>query len=158
MSQLDEAINGIVSTVWNSVLGVQVESEDPISVFSHHGGEADPTTSEHTYAGVIQISGAWEGAVAVQCSERAARQAACTMFGLAEADVTLADLQDALGELTNMTGGNIKALLPEPCHLGLPVVVEGQDYRFRLPGSTTVRRSTYRAGNELIVVTMLERA
>ena len=77
---------------------------------------------------------------------------------MAEAELTTADLHDALGELTNMTGGNLKALLPEPCTLGLPVVVEGVDYRFRLPGSAPVRRSAFRVGDEPIVVTVLERA
>ncbi len=157
MPQLDEAIQGIVTTVWDSVLGIRVEPEDPISAFSQN--TRDPAKEqEHTYAGVVQISGAWDGAVTVQCSARAARHAAQTMFGLSDDDVSVADLQDALGELTNMTGGNIKALLPETCFLGLPVVVEGADYRFRLPGSAPVRRSTFKAGDELIVVTMLERA
>ena len=143
--------------VWDSVLGIRVEPEDPISALSQN--TRDPAKEqEHTYAGVVQISGAWDGAVTVQCSARAARHAAQTMFGLSDDDVSVADLQDALGELTNMTGGNIKALLPETCFLGLPVVVEGADYRFRLPGSAPVRRSTFKAGDELIVVTMLERA
>jgi CheY-specific phosphatase CheX len=157
MSQLEESIQGIVSTVWESVLGIHIEPENPIAAFSHHEGDS-PADHAHTYAGVVQISGAWDGAVTVQCSANAARHAACTMFGLADEDVSVSDLQDALGELTNMTGGNIKALLPETCYLGLPVVVEGADYRFRLPGSLPVRRSTFKAGTELIVVTMLERA
>ncbi len=157
MPQLEEAIQGIVSTVWESVLGMHIAPEDPISAFSPHSGDA-VADQAHTYAGVVQISGAWDGAVTVQCSARAARHAARTMFGLTDDNVSISDLQDALGELTNMTGGNIKALLPETCHLGLPVVVEGADYRFRLPGSAPVRRSTFTAGGELIVVTMLERA
>lgn len=156
MSQLEEAIQGIVTTVWDSMLGIHVEPEDPISALKHSRDSA--TEQDHTYAGVVQISGAWDGAVTVQCSARAARHAAQTMFGLSDEEVSVSDLQDALGELTNMTGGNIKALLPETCFLGLPVVVEGADYRFRLPGSAPVRRSTFKAGDELIVVTMLARA
>jgi chemotaxis protein CheX len=155
MSQLEQSIHGIVSTVWGSVLGLRVEPEESAAAFSHHDGDAP---AAHTYAGVVQISGAWDGAITVQCSARAARQAAQIMFGLTDEDVSLSDLQDTLGELTNMTAGNIKALLPETCYLGLPVVVEGADYRFRLPGSAPVRRSTFKAGDELIVVTMLGRA
>jgi len=155
MPQLEESIQGIVSTVWESVLGLQVEPEESVAAFSQYDGD---TPATHTYAGVVQISGAWDGAVTVQCSARAARHAAQIMFGLTDDNVSVSDLQDALGELTNMTGGNIKALLPETCYLGLPVVVEGADYRFRLPGSAPVRRSMFRAGEELIVVTMLERA
>jgi chemotaxis protein CheX len=151
MQQLDAAIDGIVSTVWQSVLDVAIEPDDTIHA---HGQEP---LGEHTYAGVVQIAGAWDGAIAVQCSAPMARFAARHMFDLHDEAVSLADLQDALGELTNMTGGNIKALLPEPCTLGLPVVVEGADYRVRLPGASVVRRATYRANGEMVVVTMLER-
>lgn len=150
MSQLEQSIGEIVSTVWDAVLGLHVESDDNFQLTGAHPA--------HTYAGVVQISGAWNGAVAVQCSEQLARTAAMTMFSIPEADVTVADLEDALGELTNMTGGNIKALMPETCTLGLPVVVEGADYRFRLPGSAPVQRAAFRVGTEEVVVTVLERA
>lgn len=151
MQQLETAIDGIVATVWESMLGMVIEPAPALEAFSH---EPHP---EHTFAGVVQIAGAWDGAVAVQCSERLARRAAERMFGLDPEAVALAELQDALGELTNMTGGNIKALLPEPCTLGLPVVVEGADYRLRLPGASAVRRIMYHADGEVVVVTMLER-
>jgi chemotaxis protein CheX len=151
MQQLDEAIDGIVAAVWESILGMSIAPDDTIHAIGHEH------LSEHTYAGIVQIAGAWDGAVAVQCSDRMARHAAQRMFSLDHGDVSVADLQDALGELTNMTGGNIKALLPDPCSLGLPVVVEGADYRLRLPGASVVRRATYKADGELVVVTMLER-
>jgi chemotaxis protein CheX len=151
MQQLDEAIDGIVSTVWESMLAIPVRPDSPAQAF---GQEAVP---QHTFAGVVQISGAWDGAVAVQCSGPLATRAAQRMFSLDADTVSAADLQDALGELTNMTGGNIKALLPEPCTLGLPVVVEGGDYRLRLPGSSAVHRAYYRADGEMLIVTVLER-
>jgi CheY-specific phosphatase CheX len=151
MQQLDVAIDGIVATVWESMLGIGIAPDESIHALGHE------PLGEHTYAGIVQISGAWDGAVAVQCSDHMARHAAQRMFSLEHGDVSVADLQDALGELTNMTGGNIKALLPEPCTLGLPVVVEGADYRLRLPGASVVRRATYRADGEVVVVTMLER-
>lgn len=150
MSQLEHSLVEIVTTVWDSVLGLSVVQDDAFQPSGAH--------SDHTFAGVIQIQGAWDGAVAVQCSDHLARHAAMTMFNLTEAEISISDVQDALGELTNMTGGHIKALMPEPCTLGLPVVVEGADYRFRLPGSTTMRRSAFRVGTDLVVVTVLERA
>ena len=36
--------------------------------------------------------------------------------------VSLEDVQDALGEVANVVGGNLKALLPEGSTLSLPVV------------------------------------
>ena len=42
------------------------------------------------------------------------------MFGEGP-EATSADMvEDALGELTNMTSGGFKSLLPEPCYLSLP--------------------------------------
>lgn len=151
MQQLDVAIDEIVVTVWESMLGMAIVPDDALHAFGHEAAH------EHTYAGIVQIHGAWEGAVGVQCSARIARETAQVMFSLTGDTVAVDDLQDALGELTNVIGGNIKALLPEPCTLGLPVVVEGGDYRLRLPGANTVRRASFRMGEELVVVTMLER-
>lgn len=149
MPQLELSITEIITTVWDSVLNLTLVPDDSIQAARQ---------SEHTYAGVVQINGAWVGAVAVQCSSALARHAARTMFGISDSEITEAELQDALGELANMTGGNIKSLLPEPCTLGLPVVVEGVDYRFRLPGSSPVVRSAFRSGDESVVVTVLERS
>jgi CheY-specific phosphatase CheX len=151
MPQLEQSISEIVETVWSSMLGLQTEP-DTASTLTVGGAESSPV---HTYAGVVQISGAWAGAVAVQCSETLARHAASTMFGLTPETVAVADVHDALGELANMTGGNIKALLPEPCTLGLPVVIEGADYRLRLPGSLPVQRLAFRVGEESVVVSVL---
>jgi len=40
-------------------------------------------------------------------------------------DVATADVRDALGEIANVIGGNVKGLLPEHPALSLPVVVFG---------------------------------
>ena len=148
MLQLELSISEIVTSVWDSVLGLKLVPDDSFELTTHR---------QHTYAGVIQINGEWQGAIAVQCSDALARLAARTMFGMTDDAISVDDLQDALGELTNMTGGNIKALLPGVCALGLPVVVEGADSRFRLPGSAPVLRSSFRVDDEEVVVTVLER-
>ncbi len=149
MAHLEASIADIVATVWDTVLGMAVELDDTLHL---------ATGDVQTYAGIIQIHGAWEGAIAVQCGESMARHAATVMFSMDASAVSIEDLHDCLGELTNMIGGNLKALLPEPCTLGLPVVVEGHDYRLRLPGAAPVRRSAFRSGEEIIIVTVLERA
>ena len=57
------------------------------------------------------------------------------MFDASNGNVTVRDIRDTLAELTHIAGGNIKALLPPPCYLSLPVVVDGQEYVLRMPGS-----------------------
>ena len=62
------------------------------------------------------------------CSRPAVRAAAARMFSVPEAELTNEDLRDALGELTNMVGGNVKTLLPGSEFISLPTVIEGSNY------------------------------
>lgn len=146
MPGLEASIDEIVETVWTSTLGLPVVPDDPFRLESERG---------HTFGGIVQITGAWDGVVAVQCSAALARRATGTMMGLADREIALSDIQDTVGELANMVGGNVKALLPGRCVLGLPVVVEGADFRMRLPGSTQILQCAFRAEGEPFSVTVL---
>jgi chemotaxis protein CheX len=112
-----------VETIWSSILGLDVQPGRPVQM---NHGEPDLLT------GCVQITGAWQGAVTLDCSAELARQAAAVMFGIEPRGVGPDQVQDAIGELTNIIGGNFKSLLPEPCHLSLPAVTEGTDYAFRV--------------------------
>ena len=72
--------------------------------------------------GVVRISGAFAGAVTCSVPRHFAAFCAARMLGVADADVREEDLTDTLGEVTNMISGLVKALLPEPSALSLPVV------------------------------------
>jgi chemotaxis protein CheX len=74
--------------------------------------------------GCIDIRGAWTGSVRVHCPARLVSEAAQTIFVLPAGAVGSELVQDTLGELTNIIGGNLKALLGGACRLGLPAVVE----------------------------------
>lgn len=98
-------------TVWTTILGV------PLSA------SPSPDPGAERYHGRVHISGAWEGTVVLECSGTFARWAASRMFD--SADTSFDEVRDALGELTNMVGGNIKALLPGPSRLSIPEVATG---------------------------------
>lgn len=70
----------------------------------------------------VTISGTSNGLVAVDCSEELARRLASAMFDSPESELSEAEVLDSLGEIANIIGGNIKALLPGPSTLGLPKV------------------------------------
>ena len=71
----------------------------------------------------IDISGAWQGSVQVRASQKFLRLAASRVF-LKDIDkVDRQDCIDTITEMTNMLGGSIKCMLPEPCTLGLPMIV-----------------------------------
>lgn len=99
------------------------------------GHDALPPKGTRTFSAVVHVTGAVDGAVVLHVTEPFARLAAARMFGIDPDAATLVDLQDAMGELTNVVGGNYKSFLPEPSRLSLPTVVEGTDYSFRIPGS-----------------------
>jgi len=59
------------------------------------------------------------------------------MFALPEEQLSDADIHDAVGELSNIVGGNIKSLLPPPTSLSIPFVetpdtrsASEEDWRF----------------------------
>ncbi len=141
MQFLEDEISQVTTTVWDSVLGVPLVREAEV-----------PPGPPRAVFGCVQFTGAWEGAVTIECSADFARRAAGTMFGVAPEAASVSDTQDAIGELANMTGGNIKALLPEPCRLSLPTVTEGADFSTRVAGGTLVTTVAFDCeGSPLII-------
>jgi len=74
----------------------------------------------------ISIQGAWEGKLVVHFSDELALKIAREMFDLEEEAPTEEQIFDALKEIVNIVGGNLKAFLPEPCTLSLPEVVSSR--------------------------------
>ena len=68
------------------------------------------------------------------------------MFGAEPGDLSDDEVSDALGELTNMVGGNIKSLLPAPSQLSLPSVAAGESCTVRVPGAVRISRSALLCG------------
>lgn len=148
LDHLEGAVADIVDSIFAGTLGIPVSPThtSPIRALD-----------ESVFSGVVQISGAWQGAVAVRVTQGLAREAAVAMMSIPVDSLALADIQDTVGELANMTGGNIKALLPEPCFLGLPVVATGADLRMRLPGSRVRFECAFARLGQYATITLLER-
>jgi len=142
-----EEIYTLAETIWNSTLGLAIEP-DSSGAFGTH---------PRSTAACIQITGAWNGAVMLDCPAEIARLAASIMFHTEPDRVTLTDVQDAIAELANMFGGNIKGLLPATCYLSLPAVVEGADYSARVPGSRLKNRLSFLCNGHVISIAILER-
>lgn len=116
--------------VWNSMLGLTLEPSDT--------GLPQGSPGHQRWSGCIALSGEWRGAVTVSCMEPLARLAAGAMFGMTAEDATNAEIQDAIGELANILGGQTKHVLADKCVLGLPVVIEGDDFEATVPHSRKV--------------------
>ncbi|SNT02310.1 Chemotaxis phosphatase CheX [Geodermatophilus saharensis] len=71
----------------------------------------------------VEIVGPWTGAVVLTCGRDTAAELTRALLGEhAPAVLEAEDVDDALGELANVVGGNVKAVLPGPSVLGLPEV------------------------------------
>jgi chemotaxis protein CheX len=77
----------------------------------------------HDVAAWVDVHGPWIGRASLETSSDAASDLTRALLRIpASAPVSDDDLVDALGEVANVVGGNVKALLPEPGTLGLPRV------------------------------------
>jgi len=129
MSVAEHDIEVLIDEIFMSTLGMPTRPS-----------AAAAAPADNALDGIIHITGDWQGTVVLQVSRVLAGRIASVMFQLGDAEPSLADMQDALGEITNMTGGNIKALFPGHCHLSLPAVVEGRAYSVRVPSAQVVTR------------------
>jgi chemotaxis protein CheX len=112
LGEMTEDIDAIVGQVWDAFIHLPVRSVAP-----DHVAGADPGD---WIDGEVRISGAWDGLVAVSCPSHLACRMTMAVVGLAPSSP--GDVIDVLGEVANITGGNIKALLPSPTVLSPPTV------------------------------------
>jgi chemotaxis protein CheX len=110
----------VVQEIWSSMLGMDAVD----------AGRQDPSFEQQkALLGFVNFGGAWQGAVFLHCSRELARKVAAGMFGAEPTSLTNEEISDAIGELVNIIGGNLKHLLPPPCHLSVPLVLENKRSR-----------------------------
>lgn len=136
----------IVTEVWTSMLGIDAERL-----------EVHPKIEGPAVAGSVGVSGAVEAQISLEMTAEAAQQFAGLMFGLAVDEVSDDDVADAVGELTNMVGGNVKSLIADSGMLSLPVVAQGKPPTLRVVGGQVLLQDMYVADGNLILVTVWNR-
>lgn len=124
MQLLEEQITEITQMVFNTVLGL--DAVPAAETARGHGAGM--------IAGMVKISGAFEGAVTVACSPKLASHAAAILFDVPDGAASESDTRDALSELINITGGNLKPLVPGPSKLSLPCIDDGLRASEMAPG------------------------
>ena len=108
---IDEAtVQEITEQAWLALVG-----EDEVLVPLPTPMPADTRSSW------VEIVGPWTGTVVLTCgADTAVELTGALLRGHAPAVLEDEDVDDALGELANVVGGNVKAVLPGPSVLGLP--------------------------------------
>ncbi|TIC79014.1 chemotaxis protein CheX [Nocardioides sp. GY 10127] len=109
-----------------SVEDLQTIADEVWATFLDAGDVPPPAdgSADAAVHATIAVLGSWTGQVVVECSRDAAERMAQQMLMVTE--VSEADLDDTVGELVNVVGGNVKSLVPAPSSLGLPVTVTGR--------------------------------
>jgi len=134
----------IAQDVWASFLHVHI---DQVLV------DEAALAGRSSVVGAVRVTDAWFGAVVLELTPGLARQVAGTMFATNPDMVTDAEVVDALGELTNMIGGNVKSLLPAPSQLSLPMVAESV-WPTSVPGSVAVCRIAFAVGADVVQISV----
>ncbi len=115
----------VANAVWQSMLGMETYALDPDT----------PLATGPYITATVLISGEFEGGVTLHLASSVGRSLAALMFGMELDEVSADETTDAVGELANMVGGNLKALVPQPAKLSLPSVAEGDNYKVTFPGT-----------------------
>jgi chemotaxis protein CheX len=145
MTEVDVA--EVIESVFSGMLGFELHR-------TH--SDAAPAAGDR-FIGTVHITGSWSGSVVVECPEAFGRAVAATMFGTEPDAVEDDELIDVMGELANMTGGNVKSLLPGDAALSLPTVVRGADFRVVVPGTHLARSLAYESEGHVFQVRVLSK-
>ena len=137
----------VLQMVWNATLRLPVNRWDASII---------QPDIRSMLAGYVSITGDWSGYVGIHAHWPVARQAASIMFDIREDAVTNADVNDAFGELANQIGGKLEGLLPEPCAISLPVVLDGSAFLQQIPCAELLFQVTAESGGYPLMVTLVE--
>lgn len=128
--ELDE-LNEIVRDVFASLAG---EDLSPSQVSDMHVFRS----------GRISVDGAQPATITLEGNREIVAAVTAVMFDGDPDEMDDLQMSDAWAELTNMVGGNIKCLLADEGHLGLPEVGDGPQVGDRPPAA----EQAYRRGSE----------
>lgn len=84
-------------------------------------------------SGVIGLAGTHKGVLAIHLPHRVAMDITSGFLGI-DVNEMNSDVEDAVGELANMLGGNVKSILSEKgrdINLSMPTTISGRHYDYQ---------------------------
>lgn len=128
MLVLEDDLTALTGGVWEAFLGMACEPD-----------HVQAPCPGPFFTSCVNISGGWDGSVSLVIPKPLARAAAAAMFGMTDDELGDDEVVDAVGELANIIGGNVKGMIDDPCTLSLPMVAVGTDYQVSVPGTALVQ-------------------
>jgi chemotaxis protein CheX len=150
IAQLEELVTQAVTRAFDTMLNIPVALEP---------AAPDIWNGEPHVAGSVGFIGRLSGIVYIYSSANFARRITSMLLGLQESEIDSDEMvNDAIGELANMVVGQIKSQLSDrgmPCVLTIPSIVRGSHFVIESMSTTTRRLSTFRCGDQRLVVETL---
>lgn len=117
-----ETIAGITKGVFSTMVMLDVVDEPPLD---------GPVLSFHeTVTSMVGLAGSHSGILAIHCPKKLALLVTSNMLGMEVTEVD-EDVNDAMGEIANMVGGDVKHIFSPKgadINLSIPTVIYGNDY------------------------------
>lgn len=149
MAYLESEIVEFVECIWETSLQLPIAKVELAALEEKSG--------VRQVIGIIPIDGEFSGGVVVQVEESLAIELACAMLAMPMDALESDDIQDALGEISNMVAGNVKAILPGPSRLALPMLVRGLDCSVAMPEAEVVSDVAFECQGASVRVHLLKR-
>ncbi len=107
----EDTLAETVEFVWNTFVGTEIVPGGPAEM-----GEA--------LSAAISVGGQWNATIVCELGDELCRRYSSALLETPVDELSAEDIRDALGELVNVVGGNIKGLLDDngTSTLSLPVV------------------------------------
>ncbi|MFM2153650.1 MAG: hypothetical protein RL199_2085 [Pseudomonadota bacterium] len=141
----EQSLRDFADNIWSTMLGLTLE---PV-----------PAPEAEAYiTGCVHITGDWQGAVTVELAVPLAHRAAAALFAMEPSELGDGEVSDAVGELANMIGGNVKALLTGTCQLSLPAVVQGREYALSVSKGRLAATAALSSESDSLRVSVYEKA
>jgi CheY-specific phosphatase CheX len=120
-------------------------------------GIDDPgAPTEQVIIATVHFVGSWKGALSIECTTGQTFEFTRRLLGVDPPAEVNEDVCDSFGELANMIGGNLKAVLPPSVQLSMPSVVRGVDYAMRICHAVTACRLAFQCELGVFWVTLVE--
>ena len=138
-------LSQLTETTWHTVFGQDLTPTDEAGTFASYGD----------VAASVDIGGTWTGRLVITFSTELARQATASMFDVSPSDADSELVRDALGEIANIIGGGVKALVGGECFLSLPAFAEGASNVQVLLGGEILNHVGFLSAGQRFEVTLL---
>lgn len=110
-----DTLTQVVASIWETLFESQIEPDPTATI------PVGPSAS-------IAICGSWTATLVVTFDPALAVDSAAELFMMPPSELETADMHDALGEIVNIAGGNLKGLFNHDVELSLslPVVSDSE--------------------------------